>query len=116
MKLNLDLAAAALAPWQPRSLYAHSPALTLSRFEVFSPLSSPRRGCLYLLTSDEYNSLPPSWANAGCSFIVADAIESARPGMPALSLEAPCEPQELVSVLLDTWARLDAWAEEGFGQ
>ena len=112
MKLNLDLAAAALAPWQPRSLYAHSPALILSRFEVFSPLSSPRRGCLYLLTSDEYNSLPPSWANAGCSFIVADAIESARPGMPALSLEAPCEPQELVSVLLDTWARLDAWAEE----
>lgn len=112
MKFNLDLAADALKAWRPRCLHARSTALDLDRVEVFSALSTPKAGALYVLAPDVYRSLPHEWANAGCAFVATGPLDRARRGMPALALEAPCTLHEAESALLDMRARLDAWSED----
>ena len=78
MKFNLDLAASALAAWQPQCHYQHSAVLDLDRTEVFSAFSTPQKGCLYLLDPATYRILPPPWAHAGCAYLTIGPIDAAR--------------------------------------
>ena len=112
MKFNLDLAASALAAWQPRCHYQHSAVLDLDRTEVFSAFSTPQKGCLYLLDPATYRILPPPWAHAGCAYLTIGPIDAARSGMPALALEGPCTFQEPYTALLDMRAKLDQWSDD----